>query len=122
MGAQYVLVFDLEGKIKKFTVSVWLSDSVQKGETCILYTSKSIMALSPRVIIFSFSGIILAGTLLLILPFSSRTGAVSYTHLPGEVQRLSRPCGFGFRAAHLRAVPRRLPLGKKIAGHGFHWE
>lgn len=36
---------------------------------------KSIMALSPRVIIFSFAGIILAGTLLLILPFSSRTGA-----------------------------------------------
>ena len=34
MGAQYVLVFDLEGKIKKFTVSVWLYDSVQKGETC----------------------------------------------------------------------------------------
>lgn len=34
MCAQYVLVFDLEGKIKKFTVSAWLYDSVQKGETC----------------------------------------------------------------------------------------
>lgn len=31
---QYVLTFDLEGKIRKFEVSAWLYDSVQKGASC----------------------------------------------------------------------------------------